>query len=450
MAKNSFQYSRASHATSSFRGIVQASFLPMVIKISGTLVTFALSITLARVLGVSEFGIYSLVISTIMVLSIPTQAGLQPLATREISKAIADENPSAIGYLLKWSGRLILAYTFIVFSVVLLLRMLLGQSKYIDCLVVASITIGILSLTLRNSAILRGLKKFSKGTSPDIVIRPIGQLAVLALIIFLLAWPDANAHVGLVAFIIGSLVACFASIMWLQHELSAMGDVSCEKGAISIQWRKNLLFLTVAGGGQVLFGHIDTLMLGALGEPAQVGAYRASVQISMLLIFILTVVNQVLQPNLVRLYRKNDTKAMQKLVSDSSFYMFLATLVLGVGLLILGKPLIGLTFGNSYEIASVALQILVVGQVINVFFGSVGTILNMTGMEKEAVTSIAVAIIVNITLDVVLIPLLGMVGAAIASAVSILIWNMVARHYVQSRVGIESSGFIYRLKCVVT
>jgi O-antigen/teichoic acid export membrane protein len=422
----------------------------MLIKTSGTLATFALSMALARVLGISEFGIYSLVVSAIMVLSIPIRSGIHTLATRETSKALTDETPSAIGHLLGWSNRLILIYTVASFIAVLLLWAVIGQSDFLDGLLIAIISVGTLSLTLRNAAILRGFKRFAKGTSPDILIRPVGQLALLAVILLVITWPHATAQAGLVAFTGASIIACLVSVIWLRRELSGAGDVWGDTGPAPIPWRKALLFLTIAGGGQILFGHIDTLMLGALGEPEQVGAYRASVQISMLLIFILTVVNQVLQPNLVRLYRLKDISGMQKLVSDSSFFMFMATLVLGAGLMIFAAPLIDVTFGSSYTIASTALQILVVGQVLNVFFGSVGTILNMTGMEKEAVTSIAIAIIVNISLDLVLIPLFGMVGAASASALSIFVWNMISRHYVKTLVGIESSGVIHRMRRVVT
>lgn len=422
----------------------------MLIKTSGTLATFALSMALAHVLGISEFGIYSLVVSAIMVLSIPIRSGIHTLATRETSKALTDETPSAIGHLLGWSNRLILIYTVASFIAVLLLWAVIGQSDFLDGLLIAIISVGTLSLTLRNAAILRGFKRFAKGTSPDILIRPVGQLALLAVILLVITWPHATAQAGLVAFTGASIIACLVSVIWLRRELSGAGDVWGDTGPAPIPWRKALLFLTIAGGGQILFGHIDTLMLGALGEPEQVGAYRASVQISMLLIFILTVVNQVLQPNLVRLYRLKDISGMQKLVSDSSFFMFMATLVLGAGLMIFAAPLIDVTFGSSYTIASTALQILVVGQVLNVFFGSVGTILNMTGMEKEAVTSIAIAIIVNISLDLVLIPLFGMVGAASASALSIFVWNMISRHYVKTRVGIESSGVIHRMRRVVT
>lgn len=425
---------------------MRASLSPLLVKATGTLATFALSIALARTLGIAEFGIYSLVVSTIMVLSIPIRSGIPTLATRETSKAITDETPSAIGHLLSWSNRIIYVYTFITFSTVLLARFVIGQSKFLDGLLVAIITVGTLSLTLRNSAILRAFKRFTKGTSPDILIRPLGQLVLLAVILFVIAWPGVSALTGLLAFTAASIIACIVSAGWLRRELSGAGDVSGDMSPGPIPWRKALVFLTIAGGGQVLFGHIDTLILGAFGEPAQVGAYRASVQISMLLIFILTVVNQILQPSLVRLYRIKDTSGMQKLVSDSSFYMFLATLALSAGLMIFAAPLIGLTFGSRYTIASTALQILVVGQVMNVFFGSVGTILNMTGMEKEAVTSITVAIIVNIFLDIVLIPLFGMVGAASASAISIFVWNMISRHYVKTRLSIESSGVIHKMK----
>ena len=183
-------------------------------------------------------------------------------------------------------------------------------------------------------------------------------------------------------------------------------------------------------------------MLGLLGSEKEVGAYRVAVQLSMLVIFALSVVNQVIQPSLSRLHAQGDMLAFQKLVADSSVWMFIGTLIPAVGLAFAAPQVLEIVFGAEYRAAAPALQILIFGQVINVFFGSVGTILNMTGLEKEATRGMIIAVVINLALDVLLIPLMGLTGAALASALTIAIWNLILRHYVKIRLGIESAGAI--------
>ena len=116
---------------------------------------------------------------------------------------------------------------------------------------------------------------------------------------------------------------------------------------------------------------------------------------------------------------------------------------------VIAPQVLEFVFGADYRIASTALQILIMGQAINVMFGSVGTILNMTGLENLAMRGMVIAIVINLGLDVLLIPLLGLSGAALASALTITIWNAILRYYVKDRLGIESSGVIaysYRLR----
>jgi len=69
----------------------------------------------------------------------------------------------------------------------------------------------------------------------------------------------------------------------------------------------------------------------------------------------------------------------------------------------------------------------------------------MTGFEKESSKGMAIAIIINIALNLILIPEFGLNGAALSSMLSIFFWNLMLRHYVKTRVGIESSGAIYKI-----
>ncbi|MEL6933092.1 MAG: flippase [Pseudomonadota bacterium] len=426
-----------------FNTVASQSIFPFLVKLAGTAVAFALSVTLARVLGVGEFGAYSLVVSAVMMLAIPIQAGLPTLATREVSRAkAAGQNDKIFSYI-RWSSRVIFIYFAIVGTIIILVSLAFPGHGFTRNLLVAVFSVATIAVTLRNSAISRGLGHFVRGSLPDVLIRPAVQLSVFMAVLYFAEELAQRAPWALVTFVCASVFACVLSILWRSSALPPKDLAMADGGQVYVEgWGKAALLLTVVGGGQIFFGHIDTLMLGLLGDETDVGAYRVAVQLSMLVIFALSVVNHVIQPKLSELHSQRDITGMQKLVADSSLLMFLATLIPAVIAAAMAPQILEFVFGKDYRVAAPALQILIFGQVLNVFFGSVGTILNMTGMEKEATQGMVIAIIINISLDVVLIPFFGLTGAALASAITIIIWNAILRHYVKDSLGIESSGVI--------
>src|SRR5690606_19523202 len=93
-------------------------------------------------------------------------------------------------------------------------------------------------------------------------------------------------------------------------------------------------------------------------------------------------------------------------------------IIIGGLFCVFGEWILGFLFGNQYEAAYLPLVILTVGQLGNALFGSVGALLNMTGHERDTLSGMFVALLANLLIGVLLIPDLGMVGAAIASACS--------------------------------
>lgn len=422
-------------------------FVPLLVKSTGTIAAFILSVVLARILGVDEFGAYSLVISTVMVLAIPIQAGLPTLATREVSRYQAINHESKIHFYLFWSYRIIFAYFVVIFALVVLFWRAIPEYDFAGNTLVAVISVATMAVTLLNCGILRGLGHFVMGSAPEVLMRPVMQLVAIIALFYSARELVQQTPWVLATFVGASALACGMSIIWRRAVLPRKAKLrECADRAEVTQWRKAAVLLTVIGGGQIFFGHIDTLMLGWLGTESEVGAYRVAVQLSMLVIFALSVVNQVLQPSLSRLHTQGDMIAFQKLVADSSLFMLLGTLVPALLLAFIAPQLLEFVFGAQYRVAAPALQILVMGQVINVFFGSVGTILNMTGLEKEATRGMIIAMAINLGLDALLIPLLGLIGAALASALTITVWNAILRYYVKDRLGIESAGVIQHMR----
>ena len=105
-------------------------------------------------------------------------------------------------------------------------------------------------------------------------------------------------------------------------------------------------------------------------------------------------------------------------------------------------------FGSEFQQAGPVLIILVLAQMMNVAAGSAGTLLVMTGHERDVVVALGVSTAVLLILSVLLIPVWGVVGASLASAASTIIWNLILVPMLSIRVGIDSTalGWISRWK----
>jgi O-antigen/teichoic acid export membrane protein len=116
-------------------------------------------------------------------------------------------------------------------------------------------------------------------------------------------------------------------------------------------------------------------------------------------------------------------------------------LLLTIFFVLSGRTFFNLIFGHEYAAAYVPLLILLVGQMVNSAAGLVGLLLNMTGHENETAIRMAVAAVISITLNLLLIPIWGIQGAATAEALSMIIWNILLWRVVRRRLGINSFAF---------
>ncbi|MBT5147106.1 MAG: hypothetical protein HOM41_00955 [Flavobacteriales bacterium] len=95
-------------------------------------------------------------------------------------------------------------------------------------------------------------------------------------------------------------------------------------------------------------------------------------------------------------------------------------------------------FGEEFTDGVAPLIILAIGQIINAICGPVMYLLNMTGKEKQARNIIIVASIINVALNLYFIPLYGLMGAAIATGVSTVVWNIMAVFQIKKEYGFIS------------
>jgi O-antigen/teichoic acid export membrane protein len=114
---------------------------------------------------------------------------------------------------------------------------------------------------------------------------------------------------------------------------------------------------------------------------------------------------------------------MQVLITRTASWTFYAGICIAAALFVLADPLLA-WFGAGYNAGVPALRILVVSQVLAASAGSQLYVMTMTGHERDAAVLLACCAVVNAGASAVLVHMFGLTGAAIGTAVSLVVWNL--------------------------
>lgn len=128
-------------------------------------------------------------------------------------------------------------------------------------------------------------------------------------------------------------------------------------------------------------------------------------------------------------YKKGDFDALKKIVNSSAKLIFYFSMTFSVFVLIFSELILSV-FGKEYLISQETLVLLSIGNLIASFAGNTYMYLLMTNKGKVLGKLIFAAVIINIVLNLVLIPSFSLKGAAISSIISILFWNYLGAYFI--------------------
>ncbi|MEX3011477.1 flippase [Hoeflea sp. TYP-13] len=413
------------------------------VRVLAVLASLACTVTLARLLGPSEYGIYAFILAVVSIISLPVQMGLPTLIVRETSTALAMEDwPLARGVWV-WSTAAILACSVIVIGLIVAWAGIFGETmepgRY-RALLWSLPLIPLLALGEARAAALRGLHRVFLGQFPENVLRPL----MIAGFVVIAAAAGSRIVGATQALALHGLAALLVAILGSVLLIRACPDEfrgNRTRRFENSRWLRAIIPLSMIGGLQLINHYTDLLMLGLLRSDAEVGLYRVALSAAGIAIFGLTAVNIVIQPYIARFHALSDTVRLQRLVSIGSVASMGATLPVLIFFTLGGKSFLSLVFGVDYSVAFVALIILCLGQSVSAFFGPVGNLLAMSGHERENLKGLAASASANVVLNAILIPLHGAEGAATATAVSVVLWNICFWISARRLLGIDSTPF---------
>ncbi len=412
------------------------------LKIIGLFLSLVTGIMLARMLGAEGYGIYAFPMAVVGLLTIPSTVGLPQLLVRNIAQYNAKGEYGLIRGIIKRANGfvLILSLSFSALSVALYIGF--DPEKLASPLgktfVIAMGLLPIISLKHVRLAALRGLGKVLFGQIPDILIKPLLFVSFLS---FLFLLPISASPQIIMCF---QLISAFA--VFLLGDLLLKRNLpekvfSSEYVFDTKRWINSAVPFLFLGLMQIVNQRTDLVMLGILRPVSEVGVYRAVVHGSTFVTFVLSSVNTAQRPQIARLWAMGEKEKLQRMITASTRVISIATVFAAGVLFFWGRFFIVFLFGQEFASGLTALRILCLGQMVNGMAGSVGSILNMTGHEKKSAHAVCIAAIVNVVLNLLLIPRFGINGAAIATAVSLSTWNIILIFWVKKYTGLKSTVF---------
>jgi O-antigen/teichoic acid export membrane protein len=195
-------------------------------------------------------------------------------------------------------------------------------------------------------------------------------------------------------------------------------------------WLKRYVPLSIFSGLFILNKHVNTLILSLIGTNEEVGFYRIAFMGTELLSSAEKLIYAVFAPYIVQLYQDDHKRKLQKMMVNGTRVALVMILPLSIAYLFWGEVVVSALFGDEYLPSVGALGILTIGKLIGLMTGAAALVLVMTGHEKEIVKTMVYALLLNVILSIILIPIYGDIGAAIAASMSIVFLKLVLAYRV--------------------
>jgi O-antigen/teichoic acid export membrane protein len=184
---------------------------------------------------------------------------------------------------------------------------------------------------------------------------------------------------------------------------------------------------------------VDTLLLGALTDQRHVGSYNVATRLVMLAVFVMAPINAAFTPHMAHLLHRGERAEAARAYGTASRWILGLSMPAFVVLVVFPNQLLTY-FGKGYAAAAAVTVILAFGQLVSAAAGPCGTVLNMSGRVGLNMVDNVAVLVVNVVLNLVLIPRYGIVGAAVAWSASLVAVNIAKVLQAYLVVGIRAAG----------
>ena len=169
----------------------------------------------------------------------------------------------------------------------------------------------------------------------------------------------------------------------------------------------------------------DVLFISAYDTFESVAYYSIAVKLATVTALALISVNIVIAPKIASIYNDKNFSELKLILKKATRINVLISLPIIILLICFSEYILSM-FGINYILAKNALWILLIAQFFNSITGPSALYLNMTGRQKKLNVILLISLIINVVLNIFLVPTFGMLGAAIATTTSFVLSKLFA------------------------
>ena len=416
------------------------ALITFAIRVASAAIAFITQIVLARVMGEFEYGVFvfawALVVicgdmsclgfHTTVVRFLPDYAGRNAHAeirgltsTARIFAMLSSTALAVLGFLVLWLFHESFAGYYVV-------------PLFIGLFCMPMIALGdVLDSTARaHSWALAAL-------SPTYIIRPL-----LILVFMVLAVRTGAPHTALTAMVAALAATYLTTVVQFFNIIRRHGKryVAGPRKVEMSLWVKAALPIFLIEGFGFLLTNSDVIIVGLFLDPESVAIYFAAAKTMALVHFVFFSVKAAAAPRFSALFSSGDRLALARFAGETVRWSFWPSLAVGLGVLALGHFLLSL-FGPAFTAGHSLMAILLAGIMAKALVGPGEVLLTMSGEQRLCVGVYAVAFAANIAFNVTLIPLFGVMGAAIATAGAMVVEAVLLHIAVRGKLSIILFAF---------
>lgn len=414
-----------------------------VIRVISAGVIFITQVLLARWMGRFEFGIYVYAWSWVGFLGMLSALGLGHSIQRIVPEYRSRGDFERLAGFIRGVRLICFANGIIAGAVLAGSVYVLGDRVppyYVLAFLLAGMALPIFTVSVAQDAMARAFDWVLLALLPGFVAHPVMVFVTLGSLH--LAGVPVSAVVGLAV-----ALACLWTVVLAQLALlgrSLRGALPKAKRRYEVRyWITTALPIFLVDGFFLLLTYVDLLVLQLFVTPDQIAVYFAATKTLALVQFVYYAVASTAAHRFSEYHVTGAHDRLAQFVADTVRWTFWPSLALALILVALGRLILSL-FGDGFADGYPLLCVLAVGLVVRSSIGPSERLLNMVGKQAMCAVVYAGAFATNLVLCFVLIPRLGPMGAAIATATAILLESAFLFVLVRRKLGINVFVFARR------
>lgn len=391
-------------------------------KILSAIAGAVLITVLARLLQPQGYGLLMLAITVFSTFKLIARLGIGGSAGRYVAE-YKEKKPDQMKHIVRFSVLLNLGAIALTALTVLItyeyIVELLGEPELSPFLYLGVVFLAIGTMQTYIKKVLQGFEEI-RFVALIKVMTPVGRL-VFALGLVLAGFGALGAYLGYI--ITAAITATISGVYLLHHLRSYPTAGSTVEPGLRRRIAEYSVPLTATNSADVLDKRIDTLLVGFFLTPVEVGFYVLADRVVKLVETPMSALGFTISPMFGSEKAAGNIKEISRLYETAFVNTLLLYIPAGAGLVLVADPLIHLVFGAEYSGAVILLQVLGLFAIFKSVTKLTDKGLDYLGRARDRAIVRGISAVLNVLLNILLLPIMGVVGAAIATVITYALYT---------------------------